>query len=510
MKIDSFEGFEQKVISTPENFKDFGKELGLNITFDKPTLEYPESRFDTLAFSNWVGPETAALLADDMPSVIETVQQMYFGTDLENGMHTLGLKEIAKWNLSELYKDINIKQQAGYAAEVISTVKENLIAKATGSKIKTFRSCDLPHLFGKNDQYVDKVRLDADGNILERIQVKFVGKNGADCLNKLMSNKFDKYFSDGKVDKMEIPKDYYDQISSEGLIQKKLDYYTKQLERVEQLGKTDVAESIKGKIAKLNKIDQMLERSTVSQKEAISARNHPFAYANRILGETVFKQAADAGIKSGLGAAAITATVSTVDNVQKVLAGEQSAVEAFKDVAVDTGAAAGIAGASTFIVTSVAETMKHSGSKLIQSIGGSAIPAAVVSLGVQSFDSVVSYAKGEITGSDLAYDLGENASKISGSMAGAAIGAAALAPIPVAGPVVGSIVGGLVGTAVTGEAYKTAVEFGEKNLEPLKEKLQATASATLDKVKETIPEKTADVKAALNEFASEHDLPFSV
>ena len=508
--FDSFDVFDKKATGITESIPDFSNELGLDIRFDKPIIGFPESRYDTLAFSNWVGPETAALLVSNMETAIDGIKQMYSGVTLENGLQTLGLKEISNWKLNEQFYDQNIKQQAGYVAEVISTAKENIKAIAERSGIRTFRADDLPDLFAKNDQYVDKVRMDANGNILERIQVKFVGNNGTECLNKLMSKDFDKYFLDGKVDKMEIPKEFYDEIRSEGMIQKRLENFTKQLEAVEKLGKTDVAEKLQAKIDKLNKIDQMLERSNTSCKEAISARKHPLEYTSRILGENMFAQATEAGIKSGLGAAAITVTVSTVDNVQKVLAGEETAVEAFKDVAVDTGAAAGIAGVSTFITTTVAETMKNSGNELLKSIGGGAIPVAVVSFGVQSFDSVVSYAKGEITGGELAYDLGENASRISGSMAGAAIGAAALGAVPVAGPVVGGIVGGLVGTVVTGEAYKTAVEFGEKNVGPLAEKLQATATGTLDKVKEFLPEKVTDVKEALNQFAAENELPFSV
>ena len=74
--------------------------------------------------------------------------------------------------------------------------------------VKTYRADDRPDLFQKNDQYVDKIRVDSTGNI-ERIQVKFVGKDAAECLSKLTSKDFDKYFNDGKVDKMEVPKDYY-------------------------------------------------------------------------------------------------------------------------------------------------------------------------------------------------------------------------------------------------------------------------------------------------------------
>lgn len=51
--------------------------------------------------------------------------------------------------------------------------------------------------------------------------MKFVGKDGASCLSKLASKNYDKYFNEGKVDKIEIPKDYYDEIKSNNLIETK-------------------------------------------------------------------------------------------------------------------------------------------------------------------------------------------------------------------------------------------------------------------------------------------------
>ena len=46
----------------------------------------------------------------------------------------------------------------------------------------------------------------------KRVQTKFVGKNPEECFKKLMSKKYDKYFVEDKVDKVEIPKDYYKRV----------------------------------------------------------------------------------------------------------------------------------------------------------------------------------------------------------------------------------------------------------------------------------------------------------
>lgn len=166
--------------------------------------------------AHWLGIDTADAAADLAAlrtEVMSSAQQMYNGITYEDGFKTLGLKDIGDWKVNKDYKAQNIKQHSGYAAEVIGTTKENLIAEKNGTGVKTYRADDRPDLFQKNDQYVDKIRVDSNGN-MERIQVKFVGKDASECLSKLASKDFDKYFNDGKVDKMEIPKDYYDGMKS--------------------------------------------------------------------------------------------------------------------------------------------------------------------------------------------------------------------------------------------------------------------------------------------------------
>ena len=96
-----------------------------------------------------------------------------------NGNSTWGLKTISdKFNIHRDYADINTKQQAGFCAEIVSTAKENMLSKLKGTGEVTYRADDRPDLFHRNDQFVDKIRVDADGNVIERIQTKFVGSDG--------------------------------------------------------------------------------------------------------------------------------------------------------------------------------------------------------------------------------------------------------------------------------------------------------------------------------------------
>lgn len=466
--------------------------------------------------AQWLGLSPGTDVSGIQGSLMDSMKDMYYGSDV-NGRQSLGLKEIHGWKREGVYKDINTKQQAGFVAEVISTTKENLIAKHEGTGMRTCRADDLPDLFPKNDQYVDKVRFDADGNIVDRIQTKFVGNNGKSCLSKLMSQKFDKYVYDGKVDKIEIPKDFYDEIRRNNLIEAKRAELETSLAKVKELGKTDVAAKYEARLDKLNRLDKMLEPSTVTMNEAIDAVKHPtrttakFFYDDLVkTGKEVMKKGNEAGIKSGLVAAGITMAVSTVDNVSAYFDGEITAEEMVVDIVKETAAAGAIEYGAEFISTAVSQTMSGSSCQMIRQVAGSSAPVAIVSFAVESYDSVTAYARGEIDGEELAYELGENAVTVAGAMKGATIGATIGSALGPAGSVAGGIVGGVVGAAVASEAYATAVELGAEGVEFLAEQAENLMKGTLELFEEHIPDKLDDAKAAFSNYIEEFDLPFGL
>ena len=462
-------------------------------------------------FSHWLGIDVSEQ-ASLRPTLLDSAKQMYSGTELADGSRSLGLKKISEWKVNPDYYDQNIKQHSGFSAEVIGTTKENLLARSEGSGITTYRADDRPDLFSKNDQYVDKIRVNGSGEILERVQVKFVGKDAESCLKKLASKKYDKYFEDGKIDKMEVPKDFYDGMKEQ--IPQKIEGLKQQLDRVTQDGKTDVAQKLEKKIERYKKIDEMIEKSTVSSDEAIEATKHPERYTAKLFAKDTFAESHKMGMESAALAATITATVSTVDNVSKVFDGEITVQEAFVDVAKDTAVAGGVAYGSAFLSTAVSQGMSASSHQLIRSLGNAGVPAAVVSVGVQSFDSVVDFATGEIDGKQLAYDLGESVSQVAGSMVGSAIAGAAVGSIvPGAGTAVGfaaGMVGGMIGCAVASEAYVSAVEFGAEHAEEIADKAKEMATKTVDLAKEAIPDAVGGLVSSINDFAITNKLPFSI
>ena len=453
----------------------------------------------------WIG-ENAALSFDTMPEAMDYIKKMYDSSGMD-GYRNLCLKEIKEWRIHPEYEYQCTKQHAGFAAEVISTVKENLIAELKGTGIKTARADDTG-LYPKNDQYVDKVRFDASGNVIERIQTKFVGKDAKGCLSKLKSHGYDKYFMEDKVDKVEIPKDFYDDVKA--LIKEQKASLEKQIDRLKTDGKETELLQRQKEFERLDAVDRKIEKSTVSSKEAMDAVQNPEKYTKALFTKDIVATANKIGLESGMSAAGLSAFASSIDNVQKYLKGEVTALEATEDIAKDAGVAGVVGYGTGFITSTVANTMTKSSHTLISKVGGSCAPAAVVAWGVQSFDAVVDYSQGEISKEELAYALGENAVNVAGGIAaGAAIGSV----LPGAGTVVGAgagFVASMVGCALASEAYAAAVEHGGEGVEILSSKAQELASNTVEMAKIEVPEKVDFIRETINGFASENDIPIKV
>lgn len=482
----------------------------IGVGFEKDVANAPETKRGKLLYPDVLYDTNVAYAMNDGAG--RAVNRMLTGGEI-NGNKGLGLKEINKWKINPDFVDQNIKQHAGFAAEVISVIKENLKAAFENTGTTTHRADDLPHLFKKNDQYVDKVRMDKNGNIIERVQMKFVGDNPKECLSKLMSKKYDKYYFDGKVDKMEIPKEYYPEIKKE-LIPAERAKLQRQLDRVTADGKTDVAAGIKKRMERLDKIDGMLEQSSVSIDEARYAVLHPKRYANKLFVSDVVKSGNEIGKETGKQSMIITGTISTLKNLRCFIEGDCTAEEAVKNTLKDTTKSGALGYGTGFISGSVSRAMSQSSHQLIRSASKIGIPGAVVSLVVDSFDSIVDFGKGEIQGKELVKDIGCSAAGIAGSMGAAAAAGAALGSIvPGAGTAVGALVGiasSMAGYALATQGYKTALEYGPKGAEALLGKCSEIADNTIKLVKEQMPEKVNEVRAALTDFNRENGIPVKI
>ena len=229
------------------------------------------------------------------------------------------------------------------------------------------------------------------------------------------------------------------------------------------------------------------------------------------------------GIKSGLTAAMITGAISTVNNIRDVFNGDISVQEAAVNISVEAGKAAALGYATGFISAEVATTAAKSSHKAIQALGKAGVPAAVVSFGIASYDSVINFAQGEIDGTELALDLGKNATGVAGAITGAKFGAAAGSVVPVVGTIAGGLVGGMVGYAVTTAAYATVIDAATSGVGALADRAVAVAETAgelrdkaiemgqgvLDFVAANTPEAFDTVRIAMNDLASNLRVPFS-
>jgi len=108
----------------------------------------------------------------------------YNGFDYNTNTRFKGLKDISSSKVHPDYKDQNIKQQAGFSAEVIKVSNDNAERIINGESRRTIRIDD-SNYFQKNDTKYDHVEI--KGNKLQKnsaSQMKFVS-NPKKLLNKI-------------------------------------------------------------------------------------------------------------------------------------------------------------------------------------------------------------------------------------------------------------------------------------------------------------------------------------
>lgn len=463
-------------------------------------------------FAGALHPDTASLKQS-----LNIAKGMFSGENIE-GMKTLGLKEISEWKINPEYRTANIRQHAGYAAEVISTARENAHFNVNDTGVRTFRTDDLPETFGKNHQYIDKVRIGPNNEIVERVQTKFVGNDPESCLKKLMSGKYAKYIEDGQVDKIEIPKDYYDKVKV--LLNEKITGLKQQLAKTESLGKTEAAEKLKQRISRAEKLDPMLEKSCVTRSEAEFAVAHPKLYSAQFFGKDVvgeqLKKCADAGWKGAKAAAVstgmLTAGVSLCSNMMEVFNGEAELGEALLNTAGDTALATGGAMVTGFISNGISAVMQSSSHTLISSLGKFGLPAMVVSTAAQSFDSMIDLYHGEISVGEFADKLAKTGLMTVGGALGAAavtavVGAAGAPALAVAGA---GLAGSFIATSVTAQVYETAKDVLPEVGDACVTAMKNLGDQTVRFASETMPAAAAGVQNALNDFFGAVNIPLTV
>ena len=109
------------------------------------------------------------------------------------------LKDISNYKINPEFEEQNLKQQAGYSAEISSVAKKNAENIINNNQGRYARTDDIGRV---NDQFVDIVYFDGSG-----IQMKMIGNSPQGCLDGLAKVEHEKYLYANKVTKIEIPKE---------------------------------------------------------------------------------------------------------------------------------------------------------------------------------------------------------------------------------------------------------------------------------------------------------------
>lgn len=351
------------------------------------------------------------------------------------------LKDIAKYKINPEFEEQNLKQQAGYSAEISSVAKknaENIINNNQGRYVRTDDHGSV------NDQFVDIVALDGS----ETIQMKMVGNNPQGCLDTLSKSNYEKYLYSDKVSSIEIPKEYFADVKI--LCDSKIQNLTEQIQTMQKKGVSpEVIEKIKKQLEKYKLIKEKISESELTIGDALEARQNPEKYTYKQMARNSHR----AGLRGATFGAGIGGAVSLVKNLFAVYKDEKELKEALKDTSFDTLKGGMIGYATAFSGSFISAFMQNSEKELVRTLGKSSLPSMIVTVSVETAKSFYSYFKGDIDAVQLAQNLGEKGTGFANS---ALFAAATQAIIPI--PVVGAMIGGMLGYTLNSMFYQGVMD----------------------------------------------------
>ncbi|HDR9495834.1 hypothetical protein [Burkholderia stabilis] len=397
----------------------------------------------------------------------------YRGVDNETGQKfAKGLADIAKHkvNSDPLEAAKNIKQQAGFSAEVAATSRDNAEAVISGSGVRTTRSDDLA-AFGRNHNVVDRVQL-LDGQIIEgsQAQMKFVGDRN-DLFSKIAreDGKFARY----RGVKLELPSEQYD--GAQAYCQKRAEQLRNNAQAAEAKGKPDVAAKLRREAENYETLGENVRDSGLTTEQAIFYREHPELATILDIARTSHR----AGMEGAKYGAVIGGTISVLKNTFAVAQKRASLGDAALEVAKDVGKAGALGYGTAFVGAATKSVMQQSGHAGVRALANTSVPTLAVTACLSLGVSIKRYVHGEISESEFLVEVGEKGAGMLSSGMFAALGQIAI-PIPF----VGAAVGGMVGYTLSSMFYQSAVEasraaeLSRKNLARTRE-IAARAHACL-------------------------------
>ena len=391
-----------------------------------------EDGIDTLVNVELAG--AAADVVDRYGSGIKEHLVAYSGIDNETGqVLKRSLKGISQSKVNPEFKDANLKQQAGFAAETKEVARRRAEQAISGKRPTVMRTDDIPgHV---NDPLYDITsEVDASGNPVPgaSAQMKFIGSSPHAAVDKMLGKDFQKYIDNDCG--MMVPSDYYDAMKED--LGKRIRSLKEQVEVLKKQGKLDVAAQRQAQLEKCRKLNKNLKRSSVSNSEAMGARLRPRM--------STFKDVVDISHRSGVEQAKFGAAfgggISFVRNAIDYYKGNKTAKEAALDVVGDTTSAAALSYTTAFAGAAIKGGMQNSTSAYVRTLARTNLPAAIVVSTLEVDRTLKRFFQNRINGVECLEELGEKGCGMVGSALFMAIGQVAI-PIPVVGAMAGSMIG---------------------------------------------------------------------
>lgn len=353
------------------------------------------------------------------------------------------LKDIKKYRINEKYNIQNIKQQAGFDAELIDETRRNK-ANIRSGKSERVRTSD--GIGRTNDMKYDHVVLNSKGNVIDgsESQMKFYGIEQKN--SKVVYRVIDKIAKDeswGRYDTLiDIPAEQYE--GAKKYAEQEASELRKQAENLRKNNKIEAAESLQKKANSYERAGKIIRKSTVKTDEAIKARINPELF----VAEEAIKDINHAGVEVAKGAMLASSAIYIAQNVYSLVTDDKSIGEAAADISINV-AKTGVVGYGMGVVeTSIKTVMHSSNQELIRRCGNSFLPTAIATGIVEASKSMKKYAVGEISEEELLTELGEKGVGMMASGYGAAVGTVAGGTIGTIIPVIGNIIGATIGSFV--------------------------------------------------------------
>ncbi|MET0267279.1 MAG: hypothetical protein ABW202_16905 [Duganella sp.] len=399
-----------------------------------------------------------ALRAGITLSALETVERFgnasaeflvgYRGVDHQSGQTlSRSLKGIADYKVNtataKAARD-NIKQQAGFSAEIAATSRDNAEATIKGSKVRVARSDDLQQ-YGRNHPVVDRVQI-LDGKIIEgsQTQMKFVG-NPEKLLQDIgrENGRFSRY----RGIKLELPSEQCE--GAKAFCQQQSENLLRQSEKAAQLGKTEVAAKLRAEAENFKQLAANIEDSGLTTDQAIFYREYPRIATLRDIARTSHR----AGMEGAAFGAVIGGCTSILNNVFATAKGDMDAATAGANIAQDVGKAAALGYVTAAAGSALKAGMQQSQQQALRSMANTCVPTMAVNACISLSASIKRYVVGDIDETELLLEVGEKGAGMlaSGMMAG-------LGQLAIPVPFVGAAIGGMVGYTLSAIFYQSALD----------------------------------------------------